>query len=144
MEISRRARADFALIAVTFFWGSTFTLVKAAIEDASVLAFLAVRFSFAALVLAAIYRTRMGAAGREAWMGGAAAGLCLLAGYYLQTTGLRHTTPSKSAFLTSLCVVMVPLLSSIVYRNVPAASEVAGAAMAVAGTAFLTLESSPA
>lgn len=104
------------------------------------LAFLAVRFGFAALVLLAIYRTRIGSAGWTAWKGGVAAGLCLLGGYYLQTNGLRFTTASKSAFLTSLCVVMVPLLSALVYRNVPAAGEVAGAAMAVAGTALLTLE----
>ncbi len=138
MSLSRRARADLALIAVVFFWGSTFTLVKSALDDASVLAFLAVRFGFAALVLAAIYRRNLSAAGRGAWAGGAAAGLCLLAGYYLQTAGLLYTTPAKSAFLTSLCVVMVPLLSSLVYRVVPAAGEAAGAVLAVTGAALLT------
>jgi drug/metabolite transporter (DMT)-like permease len=141
MQPDRRLRADLALISVTFFWGSTFTLVKSALEDASVLAFLAVRFSFAALLLAVIYRDRLALAGWAAWRGGIAAGLCLLAGYYLQTGGLRHTTPSKSAFLTSLCVVMVPLLAAAVYRVVPAAGEAAGATMAVSGAALMTLES---
>jgi drug/metabolite transporter (DMT)-like permease len=37
-------------------------------------------------------------------------GLCLATGYQFQTTGLARTTPSKSAFITGLLVVIVPLL----------------------------------
>ena len=131
------ATAEISLIAVTFFWGSTFTLVQTAIQDASTLAFLAARFSLGAVLLAVLYRLRRLRSHPHSWKPGLAAGLCLWAGYYLQTTGLRYTTPSKSAFLTSLCVVMVPLLAAIVYKIVPARAETAGAILAVAGTALM-------
>ena len=44
---------------------------------------------------------------------GALVGLCLAIGYQFQTLGLARTTPSKSAFITGLMVVLVPLLSAI-------------------------------
>ncbi len=135
---SSRRGAELALVGVTFVWGSTFTLVKSAIEDASTPVFLAIRFTLAAILLAAIYRKRL-AAGltRDGLRGGLLAGFCLWAGYWLQTAGLRHTTPAKSAFLTSLCVVMVPILATLVHRVVPRRGESAGVLLAVTGMALL-------
>jgi drug/metabolite transporter (DMT)-like permease len=69
--------------------------------------------------------------------GGVLAGLLLGVAYFLQTAGLRITTPTKSAFLTSLCVVLVPLLGAIVYKKVPRWIEGFGVLMAFAGTALL-------
>ncbi len=43
-------------------------------------------------------------------------GVFLFCGYLLQTLGLQSTTPPKSAFLTGLATVMVPLLAALVYR----------------------------
>jgi len=43
---------------------------------------------------------------------GALTGVFLALGYQFQTSGLALTTPSKSAFITGLVVVMVPLLSA--------------------------------
>jgi len=72
-------------------------------------------------------------------LGGAAAGLCLFAGYVLQTIGLKYTTATKTGFITGLYVVMVPLLASLVYRVVPKLLEVAGVGIAGLGMALLTL-----
>ena len=40
-------------------------------------------------------------------------GVFLIVGYQLQTWGLEWTSPSRSAFLTGLCVIMVPFLSVV-------------------------------
>jgi drug/metabolite transporter (DMT)-like permease len=73
---------------------------------------------------------------------GAVAGLFLFLGYIFQTTGLLYTTPSKSAFYTSLSIPMVPLLACIVYRKPPRWMEVVGIAVASAGMLLLTTEGS--
>ncbi len=138
-------RADLALVGVTLVWGSTFVLVKEALNDVSTLLFLAIRFTLAGSVLAAAYRGRLSGTlshhGMK-WKGGVLAGLCLICAYAFQTFGLRFTTPSKSAFLTGMAIVLVPLLSASVYRIAPRSSEVAGVAVALTGMALMTLEGS--
>jgi drug/metabolite transporter (DMT)-like permease len=67
-------------------------------------------------------------------------GVFLFAGYLLQTVGLKTTTPPKSAFLTGLATVMVPLLAALVYNIKPRISEVAGVLAATVGMGLMTLE----
>jgi drug/metabolite transporter (DMT)-like permease len=126
---------DLALILVTAIWGSTFLIVQESLPLISPLLFLALRFALATLVLALIYRKRLH---RAAVVPGAIAGLFLFAGYAFQTIGLQFTTASKSAFLTSLSVPMVPLAASLVYRRVPGRFELLGVLVATAGMVLLT------
>jgi drug/metabolite transporter (DMT)-like permease len=74
---------------------------------------------------------------------GALVGLCLTIGYQFQTTGLARTTPSKSAFITGLVVVLVPLFSLFPGLRQPGArpprwNAFVGAALAFIGIALLT------
>jgi drug/metabolite transporter (DMT)-like permease len=137
--MTRQVRADLALLGVTVIWGMTFTVIHAAVGQVPVIAFIAWRFALAAAVLAAVYRRHLNRISPRAWRGGIRAGLCLAAAYLFQTFGLVYTTPSRSAFLTSICTVMVPLLAIFVYKSVPRLSEGLGVAMAFGGTALLTL-----
>ena len=52
MTPSKRLRADLALGFCALIWGSTFLIVKNALADVSVFTYIAVRFSFAALLSA--------------------------------------------------------------------------------------------
>jgi len=135
-------RADLALAGVALIWGATFVLVKEALRDASTLVFLSLRFALAAIALGLAFRPLASKfePRRELLRGGAMAGICLFAGYLLQTLGLRYTTASKSAFLTGLSIVMVPLFGAGLRGCLPAWAELSGVVMAAAGTALLTLE----
>jgi drug/metabolite transporter (DMT)-like permease len=53
---------------------------------------------------------------------------------------LRLTTAPKSAFLTGLASVTVPLLGALVYKIRPQRSELAGVLVATAGLALMTLQ----
>ncbi len=65
--------------------------------------------------------------------------VCLVwAGFVLQTNGLQHTTPSRSAFLTILSTPLVPVLQFLIHRTLPRAPTLAAIALAVAGTWLLT------
>src|SRR5581483_10857540 len=123
-EVNRR-KADAALAVNTLIWGATFTLVKSALRDISPLLFLALRFSLATAALAALWATGWRKRKLEpgAITGGILTGILLFAGFLFQTLGLQFTTAPKSAFLTGLASVMVPLLAAVVYRNRPQALE---------------------
>jgi drug/metabolite transporter (DMT)-like permease len=142
--VSERARAEAALMVITLVWGATFTITKEALQDASTVVFLALRFTTATLAVALFSRRGLATgmlADPLAWKGGWRAGLFLAAAYLCQTAGLRWTTPSKSAFLTSICTVLVPVLGAIVLRTLPRTVEIAGGGLAMIGMAMLTAPS---
>ena len=105
--------AHVLLIGVVLVWGTTFTLVKTALEDISPLLFNLLRMLLAFVFLAAFSWSRLRSSSKLDIKGGCAAGLFLGLGYQFQTTGLVRTTPTKSAFITGLVVVIVPLLGLI-------------------------------
>ncbi len=137
--MSLKLRADLLLAFIAAIWGSTFVVVKAALEDSSVVLFLALRFTLAAAALAILFRRRIWP-DRISLRNGSTAGMFLIAGYVLQTTGLRYTTSAKSGFLTGLYIVLVPLLAAIVYKIVPGWREWTGIGLAAAGMALMTLD----
>lgn len=125
-----------ALAGAAVLFGATFIPVKAAVDHAAVLPFLAVRFATGAAVLAPLAARRRAAAGE--WRHGLACGVPLLVGYLFQTYGLRYTTAAVSAFITYLLVVIVPLLVAVTRRRLPGAGVGAGVVLAAAGLYLLT------
>jgi drug/metabolite transporter (DMT)-like permease len=138
-----KLRAYLLMLFVVAVWGSTFVLIKSALADATPAAFNLVRMTLAFAVLAAAYRKAWRGIRRWQIASGALVGLCLAAGYQFQTIGLVRTTPSKSAFITGLVVVLVPLFSAIPGLRPPGArsprwNAFLGAALAFIGILLLT------
>jgi drug/metabolite transporter (DMT)-like permease len=117
--MSRSAKAHILLVLVTLIWGATFVQIKAALVYASPLLFNVVRMSLAAVVLLLIYRKDVARLTPQAFRAGAIVGFFLWLGYEFQTTGLTYklTTPSKSAFLTGVSVVLVPVFLAVFFRR---------------------------
>jgi drug/metabolite transporter (DMT)-like permease len=138
-----KLRAYVLMLFVVAVWGSTFVVIKGALADATPAAFNLVRMTLAFVLLAAAYHRAWSGIRRTDLAAGALVGLCLAAGYQFQTIGLVRTTPSKSAFITGLVVVLVPLFSTIPALRPPDAraprwNAYAGAALAFVGILFLT------
>ena len=149
MRAPSRSKSSFtahlSLIAVTFVWGTTFALVKAALRDVSPLLFNLLRMALATVVLFLVTSRALRKVTREQLRLCALAGMLLALGYEFQTVGLTHTTPSRSGFLTGLVVVFVPLLSALPgVRSAdtprPHALAYVGALLAFAGLVLLTSE----
>lgn len=141
--MSRSLKAHLLLLAVVFVWGSTFVLIKDALADVSPLLFNLMRMALAALCLAALYWREIRKIDRRAVGCGALAGLFLATGYQFQTAGLRLTTPSKSAFLTGMTVIFVPLIVALPRlrpggTRAPRWNAYVGALLAFAGIVFMT------
>lgn len=94
------------LLLVTLVWGTTFPLLKSAAADLGGVEISAFRFLVAAVCMAPFLLR----APRRAWMDGALLGVLALASYVAQAYGLQFISSNRSAFLTSLNVLMVPLL----------------------------------
>jgi drug/metabolite transporter (DMT)-like permease len=136
--LSPRNKAEALLVIITFVWGATFVIVKGALQDASPIPFLAVRFTLAgALLFLVLWR---GPFDRKAIAPGITLGVFLFAGYLCQTWGLLYTTPSKSAFITGFSVVLVPALMMVGGQRMRPAS-VTGALVGLAGIYFLVVPS---
>ena len=136
---SKRIRADIALGLAALIWGATFVLVKDALTDVSVFVYLAVRFAFAAAVMAIFFwRSLRGLTLGSVWAG-VQIGFFMFAGYAFQTTGLKFTSPSKAAFITGSSVVLVPLLLALFSKRRVNHWIWAGAIAALAGLYFLTI-----
>jgi drug/metabolite transporter (DMT)-like permease len=137
-------KADLVLALVTLAWGTTFVIVKQALEDISTLYFLALRFTLASLCMLPILVRPFREERSRLWRGlrsGAVAGIFLWLGYILQTFGLKYTSAGNSGFLTGLYIVFVPIISAVFYRRWPQLSELIGIAMAGIGMLLLTFPS---
>jgi drug/metabolite transporter (DMT)-like permease len=121
--------ARLAILAATLIWGTSFAIVQRALADLPVFHFLAYRFTVATLLLLPLVARRPGALRAPHLVrDGLLLGALLFCGFSLQTTGLLWTTPSRSAFLTGLAVVMVPPLAwlAAALRPPPEAARPAG------------------
>lgn len=128
--------ADAVLLFTTIVWGITFVVVKGALGLADPLSFLSLRFTLAAIAAALIARGRLLDA--TLWKSASVLALTLMIGYQLQTWGMVWTSPSRSAFLTGLCVILVPFISVVLFKRRLVLPAVVGAAIAVVGLYLLT------
>lgn len=115
-------------------------MVKEAVSQVGVFTFLALRFLFAALVLALLFWPHLRASSRHEFLAGALVGLFLFGGYSFQTIGLKYTSASKAGFITGLSVVIVPLLSTLLLRRKPDLDALVGVGLATIGLGLLTLK----
>ena len=136
-------RAYILMLFVVAVWGCTFVLIKGALAHATPAAFNLARMTLAFAVMAIGYHRYWRGIQRRQLVSGAVVGFCLATGYQFQTLGLARTTPSKSAFITGLMVVLVPLLSAIPGLRPPGGhapkwNAFLGALFAFAGIILLT------
>jgi drug/metabolite transporter (DMT)-like permease len=134
--VSRRTVAHLALAGAALLFGTTFVVIKEAVEILPPMSFVGWRFLLGAAVLFTIARPR----GTLIWRHGAIAGVSLLAGYAFQTWGLSLTSASNSGLITGLYVVFTPLIAAASFRRRPHALALGGGVLAFAGLAFLTVE----
>jgi drug/metabolite transporter (DMT)-like permease len=114
----------------TLLWGTTFVVTRGTLDGTSPAAIVFGRFAVAAILLSpSLSRDR------KVWLAAAELGALLWIGFATQTVGLRYTTVARSAFITSSCVVMVPVFAVLVGKI--AAPRIWLAAVAAVGGLYL-------
>ena len=136
--MSKQLKADLSIFCITIIWGSSFIVMKNISNDIPAYAYLAMRFLVASIILMFIFNKNLKGINLSCIIRGSIIGLLLYAGMMLQVLGLKTTTASNSAFITGLCVVMVPIISVFLLKKRPPLNAVAGVILAALGLFFLT------
>jgi drug/metabolite transporter (DMT)-like permease len=139
----KAVKAHALLVLITFIWGATFVIVKNAVaQDATPLLFNFVRMAMASLALGILFHRDIPHISRSSLIAGAVTGVFLWLGYEFQTTGLRLTTASKSAFTTGFSVILVPLLLMLFWGRKTTTWTALGVLAAFAGLFLLSVPAS--
>ena len=118
-----RFKADLTLLIVSIFWGSAFVAQRVAGQMGSVYLFNGVRYLLAAVIvlpfairISLLSRpTRTISREQYQWM--LIAGFILFLGSALQQLGVVYTTAGNAGFITSLYVVLVPIVLFIIWHE---------------------------
>ena len=127
------------LFAAALIWGTSFFIMKNALDNVPVFALLAIRFTAGAILLGIIcFKKWKDFTLDYLWRGAVVGGFLFLA-YTVQTFGLSMTTPSKNAFLTAVYCVLVPFFTWLVVKRRPDKFNVAAAVLCVVGVGLVSL-----
>lgn len=139
-----RLKADLSLLLVSLIWGSAFVAQRIAGQMGSVYWFNAARYLLAAVV---VLPFAVKGNGRPAhsddisrdqykWM--LVAGFVLFLGSALQQLGMLYTTAGNAGFITSLYVVLVPIVLFLLWREKVHWVSVVAVVLAGVGAFFLS------
>lgn len=128
----------FYLSLATFLWGSTFVIIKDSLSSLSSSQLIFSRFVLGSLAFLPFVFKR----DRKLWAAGIELGLYLFVCYLAQTIGLQYTTASRSAFITTLYVVLLPVMLGMLGHRLGWNIWTA-AGMAILGVGLLSYDGSP-
>lgn len=127
------------LLIVAIIWGSGFIAANKALETMSPLQILCIRFFIAAILMSLVTFRKLKKVDKKVLRAGIILGVLLFMAFATQTIGLKYTTPSKNAFLTSTNVVIVPFIAFVIYKKKVDRFSVVGAILALIGIGILSL-----
>ena len=117
-------------------WGSTFILVKGALDSVDPVAMVAIRFLIAAALLLPWVLKRKEL--RIHMAEGFFLSVILALLYISQTVGLLYTTASNSGFITGLFIIFIPVFMFLFRKERPTRLQAVSAALALSGMWLLT------
>lgn len=128
------------MLLVTIAWGASFILTKNVLGELETFNFLAVRFFIAFLLSWILFFKEMIKTDRKTFKNSLVLGLIMFGAFTFQTMGLNFTTASKSAFITGINVVMVPIISSVFLKEKPELKTIIAVIGAFLGLSMLTMD----
>lgn len=128
------------MLLVTIAWGASFILTKNVLGELETFNFLAVRFFIAFLLSWILFFKEMIKTDRKTFKNALVLGLIMFGAFTFQTMGLNFTTASKSAFITGINVVMVPIISSVFLKEKPELKTIIAVIGAFLGLSMLTMD----
>lgn len=132
--------ATLGVLFVAFIWGIEFVLIQNAIDVLRPHSFNFIRFGVASLSIGfcVCYKQKKRLLTPFIVKHGCLLGCVMYLGFTFQTFGLLHTTVSNCAFITSLCVVLVPIFAFFILGEHLALKRIVGVLLAAVGLYLLT------
>ena len=129
------------LLFMTLIWGFAFVVIKSSLDYVPPMYMLAARFTIAAVVLGLIFIKRLFHVSKSTLFHGILIGLALFFAELFQTYGCLYTTAGKNAFLTTIYVILTPLLAWLLYKRKPRLRVYAAAVISLTGIGLISLTS---
>jgi drug/metabolite transporter (DMT)-like permease len=136
-----RLKADLTLLIVSIIWGSAFVAQRIAGQMGSVYLFNGARYLLAAIVVVPFVRRgalRISSYPRSQYKWMLVAGVLLFIASAVQQLGVVYTTAGNAGFITSLYVVLVPIVLLIVWRERVHWMSIIAVVLAGVGAFFLS------
>lgn len=121
MKHKKERFSEIVLLFITMIWGSSFVIADIALNvGLSPLFILMSRFFIGAFFMGIIYHKRI----KENFhlkniVPGTILGIIFLMAFYMQMLGLKYSTPSNNAIITSANVVLVPFICWLLVKTPP-------------------------
>ncbi|MDR0639476.1 MAG: DMT family transporter [Spirochaetaceae bacterium] len=131
--------AGAGLLVATILWGGGFVAVKDSLDVVPPIYMIALRFAAAGFFLSIIFFKRLKKMTRSSLATGIILAFFLFLAYAFQTVGCVYTTAGKNAFLTTVYVIFVPLITWVIAKRPPGLHVFAAALLAVIGIGLLSL-----
>lgn len=137
--MNKQLQANFLIVLVALFWGSTYFLTKMAVAELEPFNLTALRFGTAFIITALFFFKRIRKADRTVIKYSIILGVLAVIAVLSMTFGVQYTTASNAGFLISLSVVMIPLISVVVLKKKIKAKLLLSVVLATIGIVCLTL-----
>lgn len=140
-------KGSLLLLLAAFIWGTTFVAQMTGMEGLGPFTYASSRFLLGTLFLAGLwYATRQKRAARKAagkyqpgWRVGIGAGCIMFLASSLQQVAMVYTTAGKTAFITALYIVLVPIAAHFLLHQCVQFWNWLGALLAVIGLYLLSI-----
>ena len=130
--------ADLALLFCAFFWGMSFASMKILVTIYPSCWLLFLRFTAGALMIYVFFHKRIHESLRKCLNGGMLIGALLFVALTSQTVGLQYIGGGRSAFISAIYVLIVPLMLWAFRKKFPGWVTLFAACLCIAGMYFLT------
>ena len=137
--MNKQLQANFLIVLVALFWGSTYFLTKMAVAELEPFNLTALRFGTAFIITALFFFKRIRNADRTVIKYSIILGVLAVIAVLSMTFGVQYTTASNAGFLISLSVVMIPLISVVVLKKRIKVKLLLSVILATIGIVCLTL-----
>lgn len=138
--MNEKFKGSLLLILAAMIWGSSFIIMKSAVDFLTPNVLLFIRFSLATIIMSIMFYKYVKDISLRDLKGGIVTGTCLFFGYLVQTLGLTMTTPGKNAFLTAVYCAIVPFLVWLFYHKRPDSYNFIAALLCVFGVGLVSLD----
>jgi drug/metabolite transporter (DMT)-like permease len=122
----------------TIIWGATFVIIKNALYDVSPMIFVAIRFTFASLMLLPFMSKNLRESNKATILGGTILGVMYFLGFATQTIGLNFTSATKSGFITGTFVLFTPIFQLLFEKKKPNKGNLLGVMIVLLGLVLLS------
>lgn len=137
--MNKQLQANFLIVLVALFWGSTYFLTKMAVAELEPFNLTALRFGTAFIITALFFFKRIRKADRVVIKYSIILRVLAVIAVLSMTFGVQYTTASNAGFLISLSVVMIPLISVVVLKKRIKVKLLLSVILATIGIVCLTL-----